>query len=282
MHQGHRERLRQRYSENGLSGFADHEALELLLQFAIPRKDTNETAHALINHFGSLAAVFSADAAALCEVPGVGMNTAILLTLFPEFERRIALGKSGPRPQLNTPVEAAKYLTALFQNEKTEAFYVLHLDNQKRLIRAEKISQGSGSETTVEARAVVQSCLKSGAASVILAHNHPGGTLTPSRADIQLTEALKTALSYIHVDVIDHIIVAEDRCYAINSHRSFSSRENDGLSVLPAPSVNRVKQEQSAVDPEALAHLLTSLDLASLDLLISTMEAIERDEEGKH
>ena len=270
MHQGHRDRLRQRYKENNLDGFADHEILELLLSYAIPRKDVNPLAHQLIDHFGGLGNVLYADIDDLCQVKGVGEHTAVLLTLLPKVMQNVQIQQMGERPMLSTPEEAVKYLKQLFIGRKTEAFYVLLLDNQHRLLHAEKISEGSHCEATVEPRSVVQSCLKSGAAAVILAHNHPGGSVRPSSDDLRVTEELEKALSYINVDCIDHIIIAQESSYGIRSKRSVSM---DGAGQA-AP--RGVASRQSVVDPHQLAMLLHNLDQVTLDVVLAEMNELER------
>jgi DNA repair protein radc len=275
MHEGHRERLRKRFKEGGLDAFADHEALELLLSFAIPRKDVNPLAHSLIDHFGTLENVLYADMADLCHMQGIGANAAALLTLVPKIMQRVQLQRAGKRPVLSTLEQATHYLRELFRGRKTEVFYVLMLDNQQRLLHVEKISEGSHSHANVETRAVVQSCLKSSAASVILAHNHPGGSLRPSMEDQRLTAELEKALSYIGVECVDHIIVSDDRSFSIKSLRSFQSAPD-----APAPPLFRIADRQEAVNTHELAALLHSLDTTTLDVLLAEMAELERKQWG--
>lgn len=217
-HQGHRARLRARFLAQGLSGFAPHEALELLLTFAIPRRDVNPLAHQLIRHFGSLKKVLEARPADLLNVPGVGEQAATLLSLLlPMF--RIY------QQEVNTPGQAPflgetalSFCKALLMGEQVECFYVMALDARSRLIVKERLSSGDDGETVVYPRLVAQMLLRVGATGCVIAHNHPSGLVTPSRADIDLTRSLKDTLLPLGVSLLDHIIVAGDTAFSFLSN----------------------------------------------------------------
>ena len=205
IHDGHRERLRQRFSEHGPDVFADHELLELLLTYAIPRRDTNETAHKLLQRFGSLAGVFAADAASLQTVDGIGPAAAQLLQLEAAIRRRIALSgvphRNG-KPLLNAPHRAARYAELLLSQETDERMYALCLNAQRALLCAVAVGSGSVSELTVYPRTIVELAILRHAHGIILAHNHPSGDPLPSQPDIETTEAIRAALDHDGVSVI--------------------------------------------------------------------------------
>jgi DNA repair protein RadC len=211
LHKGHRQRVKARYIAEGLDSFEDHQVLEMLLFFCIPMKDTNELAHKMIAEFGTLAGVFEADPKDIFKRCGVSENTAILVSLIPSLSRRYFKGKWGDRPVLNSSVKAGEYVVSLFSGRTYEAFYVICLDSQNKVNYSALVHEGSLNQVAVYPRIVVETVLRHQANSVILAHNHPGGSLNPSQDDIQLTNKIISALEPISVKVIDHIISAGDK-----------------------------------------------------------------------
>lgn len=218
-HQGHRQRLKARVINEGIDSFEDHQILELLLFYAIPMKDTNALAHRLIGHYGSLAGVFDADPRDLCAVAGVTENTALLLSLIPALARRYQQGKLAPRAVLGSTTAAGEYAQTLFTGRLNEAFYVICLDSQNKVNQATLLHEGTINEAPVYPRLIVETALRHQAASIILAHNHPGGSLTPSQADLDVTGKIKRATEAIAILVVDHIIVAGDSYYSFAEHR---------------------------------------------------------------
>lgn len=209
LHEGHRARLRRRFRAEGLDGFEDHQVLEMLLFYAIPRRDTNELAHLLLKRFGSFANVLEADVEDLARVEGIGEGAATLLALVPALTRRYFVDRARQgRHQLNSTERAAEFLVPFMAGRATEVFYVLCLDTQCRVIVPALIVEGLPDRASVEPRAVVEVALRHKAHSVIFAHNHPTGTARPSTADHRVTRLLVEALAPIGIAVRDHIIVA--------------------------------------------------------------------------
>ncbi|MBU5611617.1 RadC family protein [Geomonas azotofigens] len=215
LHCGHRIRLRKRFVEEGLDGFDDHQVLELLLSYAIPRGDTNPTAHRLISRFGSLSAALEADPKDVARVEGIGENAAVLLSMIPQVTRRYFHDRvHSNHPKLSTPEVVAEYLIPLMAGRREEVFYVLCLDTQCRVEYAAIVSEGTLKEAAVYPRHVVEQAIRHQAASVILAHNHPAGTTKPSQQDHQLTRLLVQALGPLDIKVLDHIIVAGEETFS--------------------------------------------------------------------
>jgi DNA repair protein RadC len=215
LHGGHRDRLRARFLSEGLDAFDDHQLLELILFYAIPRVDTNPIAHRLMNRYGSLAAVLEADPRDIQAVEGVGAQAAVLISMLPQITRRY-LGDRARRgrPCLRTAQAAAEYLIPLMAGRSEEVFFVLCLDAQLRLLFPALVSEGTVKEAFVHPRLVVEAVIRHRAAAVILAHNHPGGTAAPSEQDRRLTRELVEALGVIGVQVKDHVIVAGGATYS--------------------------------------------------------------------
>lgn len=215
LHTGHRKRLRMRFLKEGLDGFEDHQVLELLLFQAVPRRDTNPLAHKLIQRFGSLAAVLEADPKDLAAVDGVGENASAFISMIPHITRRYFYDRiKHTRKTLNTSEAAAEYLVPLMAGRSEEVFYVICLDSQLKVLYPVLISEGTVKDALVHPRHVVESAVRHKAASVILAHNHPAGSVKPSTHDHKLTRSLVQALGGINVQVVDHVIVAGELIYS--------------------------------------------------------------------
>ena len=211
--QGHRERLRLRYLDEGIDAFReDYEVLELLLQYALPRRDTKAVAKKLIEHFGSLHEVLDADRKALTDA-GVTDNTAVLLTLIPAIEKRYHLSKTKGLTHVRSTADAGQICTALYRNQRDESVRILCLDAGGRVVKQTELARGDVNAVHFPIRKIVETAVACKAVSVIMTHNHPGGTMTPSREDLDATEAAKAALETVGVRLLDHLIVSEgDYC----------------------------------------------------------------------
>ena len=209
VHDGHREHMRQRFLAGGLQGFGEHEALELLLFYAIPRRDTNELAHQLVERYGSLSAVLKAPVEDLAQFPGLGERSAVLLRLVPEI-CRLAREKERDREIILNSVDlAAQYLVDRFAGERNEVVYQLCLDRKGKLLACKRLGEGGISSTALSIRTIVENAVLTGASAVILSHNHPSGVALPSAEDMAATKQISDALKTIDVPLVDHIIVAD-------------------------------------------------------------------------
>ena len=209
VHDGHRERLKEQFVENGIAGFSDYSALELLLFYAIPRRNTNELAHALLDHFDTLDRVLSATVNELEEVPGIGRNTAILITFIPQILKKAQISKSKEMKQIITSKDAGNYLMPYYMFEENEVLVVLFLDTQRRVICCKEMSRGTVSSVEANVRRIVETALKYRASFVIISHNHPDGIAIPSREDDYVTKEVYSSLKLVNIELVDHIIVAD-------------------------------------------------------------------------
>ena len=209
IHDGHRQRLKERFLREGLDGFTDIQVLELLLFYVVPRKDTNPMAHALLDRFGTLARVLDAPVSRLTQVDGITENGAAFLKLVREIDRRYVLSQ-GRDIILNTIDDCCNYLSRFFKGKKNETVFLLSLDAKLKVLSCREVGEGSVNYASVPIRRCVEMALEDGATSVILAHNHPSGIAVPSGDDIHTTRRLATALSAVEIQLVDHIVVAED------------------------------------------------------------------------
>ena len=206
---GHRNRVRERYLNAGLDTFQDYEALELLLFYAIPRKDTKSTAKNLIARFGSLPAVLDATVEELTEAD-LSPNAAILLKLVPDMNRYYAVKTDGAGQKVHSTSDAGRILCAMFRHEQTESVRLLCLNAGGKVLKLALLNEGDINAVHFSVRKIVETALSAKAVSVILAHNHPGGTLTPSREDLDATNSAKAALSTVGIQLLDHLIISGD------------------------------------------------------------------------
>ena len=216
VHDGHRERMKRRFVQAGLDGFNDHNLLEMLLFYAVPRKNTNLLAHKLIEHFGSLTAVFEADFEELKRVEGIGDNAATLIKLAPQLGKRYLEEKSAPKNVISGVNAAGEYFVAKFMFEVNEAAYALLLDSANGIIACKQISRGVVNATEVGVRMLVETAIKNNAASVIISHNHPAGPPLPSKEDEYCTELIRKALELVDIKLLDHIIVSGKEFQSLN------------------------------------------------------------------
>ncbi len=224
IHDGHRKRRREQFLRHGLDAFADHEVLELLLFYAIGRRDTNPIAHALMDQFGSLSAIFSASMEELEQVEGMGPHAASLITLLPAVFRRVRLSAEGQDLALTTTEELGAYFLDLFFAQRSEVMYQACLDGKGKVLCCRRLSEGGAAAAECSVRRVVEIALRCNAVGVVLAHNHPSGVALPSREDFVATSQVAEALAAIGVQLVDHIIVADQDFVSMAENGSIPRR----------------------------------------------------------
>lgn len=211
-HKGHRDRLRQTYLQGGIAPLSSVNRLELLLFYAIPRRDTNPIAHQLLDRFGSLDSVLTASVEQLEVVPGMNHNAAILLHLVSDL---VAVAQRERTQRqfdniMHSTSACAEYLVPCFFGERNEAVYLLCLDAKCKLLDCRKLGEGNLNSADISIRRVVETALVRNATTVVLAHNHTSGIALPSREDEATTLRLYQALDAVGVRLADHIIVADN------------------------------------------------------------------------
>lgn len=210
IHDGHRKRLKKLFRDEGLDNFYDYQALELLLYYCIPRKDTNPIAHALIDQFGSLAQVLEAPVEELQRVEGIGEHAATFLHLVTEISRYYLVNRAERIKVLSTIEDCARYLIPHFYGRRNETVFLLCLDAKCKMLCCREIGEGSVNSAGISVRKIVETALGVNATTVVLAHNHPSGIAVPSGDDIQTTRRVAMALSAVDIYLADHIVVADD------------------------------------------------------------------------
>ena len=211
LHDGHRDRVRDKFLANDgfPKGTPDHEMLELLLFYSIPRKDTNEIAHELIKTFGSLSNVLKASAEDLMQVKGITKNSAVLIKLILEISRRYNEDIQSVASVFASSEEIGTYLLGRYAGITEEVMTILSLNGNGKIISFDEVMRGDISRVGLSTRKIIEIILRTKATSVILAHNHPSGIALPSDGDLTATVTVKSALTHIGVTLLDHFIIAD-------------------------------------------------------------------------
>ena len=207
LHADHRKRIRERYLECLGEGFAEHELLELLLFYAIPRSNTNGIAHALIERFGSINGVAEASIDELKLVKGIGDNSAILINLTMSIAKQYAANCNKECVHINDVEDLVSYAKNHTFGAVRELVYGVFMDDNMNVISTNLISMGTINEARPMIRNVIEHCVLKRATALALIHNHPNGGVEPSQRDIDFTILLKRELDIIGVTLVEHIVI---------------------------------------------------------------------------
>lgn len=210
LHDGHRQRLKDRFRSEGLDNFEERHVLELLLGYAIPRKDTAPLAEELLDHFGSFTQIMEATAEELQKVKGVGDHTATLVTLTTAVGRYYAVKRATSVDILDSTTKCGRYLMHRFFGRRNETVFLLCLDAKCKVLCCREVGEGSVNSANIPVRRVVEMSLAANATTAIIAHNHPSGVALPSAEDVATTRRLARALDAVEITLADHIIVADE------------------------------------------------------------------------
>jgi DNA repair protein RadC len=213
----HRDRLRQRFSAGGADAVPDYELLEMILYRALPRGDTKPLAKALLKRFGDINHVLAAPPARLKEVEGVGERVVFELKLMEAVGHRMARARVLKRPILSSWDALLDYCQTAMAHRDLEQFRVLYLDRKNVLIADEAQADGTVDHVPVYPREVVKRALELNASALILVHNHPSGDPSPSRADIDMTNAIRDAAEVLGLVIHDHLIIGKARQVSFRS-----------------------------------------------------------------
>ena len=217
LHANHRQRVRNRYFQQGLEGMEDHQVLEMLLFYSIPRRDTNELAHMLLNVFGSFANVFDAPVDLLTQVPGVGRETAYFIKLFPAIWSRYRMSAVAEVRSITGRAEMEKIMRPMFTDPQQEQLCCVFLDGGGRILKKSVYNGGSHRYIEANVPEILRDVIMSHADCIAVAHSHPSGYAAPSTEDIRGTLVLAEKLKLLNVRLLDHMIVAANEVYFLSS-----------------------------------------------------------------
>ena len=213
---GHRQRLKARFLTDKGRSMPDYELLELVLMYAIPRKDVKPIAKALLKEYKTLSSVLAAEQSSLSDFPGLGSNAVTLFSLIHACVNKICwenLEKNGS-PILKDMLEVVEYCRAQIGYEKQEKLLVIYLGNKGKYIKHSVEQTGTTSSVLINPQQIARNALLCNASSVIVSHNHPSGDCSPSRSDIEMTLKLKQSLEGVGLGLTDHIIISPKEHYS--------------------------------------------------------------------
>lgn len=210
IHDGHRKRVVQRFRKEGLDSFNQVQMLELLLFYCVPRKDTNELAHLLIDRFGSVSKVMDASESELMKISGVGENVATFLHLVKEAGRYYQVDSIRKGVQVSSVEDCGRYMMPYFIGRQVETVFLLCLNANCSVISCREVGEGEINSAIISPRTIVEMALAEKASTVVLAHNHPSGVAIPSQEDVVATKRLANALATVEVTLFDHLVIADD------------------------------------------------------------------------
>ena len=215
VHKHHRQRVKDKFLAHGLASFCEHELLEILLFYCIPNGDTNNLAHQLIQHFGSLKAVMAADYDQLRNFPGLGNHSASFITFLRMFSIEYHKLTHKDSLKLNNVEETKEFCIGLFTNVKKEQLLLVGLDNTLTVKDVHILSEGTTGVVEVNMRRLAELVIQKNYGSVLITHNHPDGICLPSRADRDTTVSMVQHLTALGVRLVDHVVVGNDGAYSM-------------------------------------------------------------------
>jgi DNA repair protein RadC len=228
-HAGHRDRMKQKILKNGCNGFYDHEILEVLLFYAIPRRDTNQLAHELIEQFGSLKGLLEADPQRIAACSGMGESSAVLIKTVMEFVIRYGQCPVEDILYYDRIEKVIRYLVNYFHGQTEEKVIAMLFDSKMKHLETVKIGEGTTNSAMISLRKLEETAFRKDAAGVILAHNHPDGRIIPSIEDINTTHYIYEHLKSVSVAVIEHIVISGRNAYPIMYYSAQFGQGADGM-----------------------------------------------------
>lgn len=224
-HAGHRLKLKKRFLNEGLEGFEEHNILELILFFAIPRRDTNEIAHELLHHFGSFSRVFEASVEELCKIEGIGEHAAHLIKTYPAVAKRYYQDRFKAEDSLPEYHKLGQDLVLRFGGINHEQVYALFYDNSLGFRGQTLLHEGDINSVSFSFRKLCDAAMKHNAAYLILAHNHPHGLPIASSEDLNTTSRVQDFLSQMNITLIDHFIIGEGHFSSVQKEMFYGVSE---------------------------------------------------------
>ncbi len=234
---GHRQRLRDKFLERGIDALTDAEVIELLLTFGTPRTDCKEPARAALKQFKTLPAVLDARPETLKIIKGLGAKNIFALRFIQGVARRYLRQRVCGKNYISSSRDVSDYLIHAMRGLEHEVFMVVFLDAAHAVIETKILSEGTVTVNTVYPRELIKSALSHNASALVIAHNHPSGSLKPSIQDKNLTKTLYLACSFMQINLLDHLIIgAGESAYSFADHGLMATIQDDCTTLLDTSS----------------------------------------------
>ena len=230
-HEGHRKRLRERFTQSGLTAFLGYEIVELLLTLGTPRKDCKPQAKEAITRFKTLRGVLEAPPDELRRIKGITAHNVFVIKFMQEITREFLKEQVLDKPYCRSSREVFDYLYHSMRDLKKEIFKVMFLDSQNRVVVIEDLFEGTLNASAIYPREIIQGAVKHNAAALIFVHNHPAGNPQPSDNDKRITQDLVFAGNIMQLKVLDHIIIGENRYFSFADAGIIEEYNSDFLTL---------------------------------------------------
>lgn len=244
-HEGHRARLKRKYSKYGAEVLEEHEFLELLLFYAIPYRDTNELAHRLLHRFASFSNVLKADRCDIESLPGMGPSAALYLQALMDCVRTYLRSQSDDRVYSSPLKAVSSQLAAESVGREVESVQLVGLNRNKKVISRYLLARGGISSVRLNRSALYQSLRNCWPAYAVLVHNHPSGIALPSNADFLATTQIMSLLKDVNIPLLDHIILDGKNDYISFADSNFLQKNMSGTSYVVVPPQSQMEIELS-------------------------------------
>jgi DNA repair protein RadC len=223
IHKDHRKRVKEQYLKSGISSMPEHNILELLLFYGIPYKDTNPIAHELIEKYHDINGVLDAPVKELVKIDGIGENAAVMIKLVHDISMLYRENAVSNKVNLASSERLYNFVRMKYLGETREIVYLISLDSHGRLKHCIKVTDGTPMSAVSDNRSLIELALRFDVTNAVIAHNHPNGFATPSQADISATKTIANLFSTVNINLVDHIIVAEDEIFSFAMSKKYSS-----------------------------------------------------------
>jgi DNA repair protein RadC len=262
VHTGHRERLKNQYFQNGINSMTDIQQLELLLFYAIPQKDTNPIAHALLEKFGNIKNVLNASVRDLCTVDGIKESSATFLKLVSHMTNVCSQPKE--RELINSTKLAKEYCEKFYVGVSFEQFHVVCLSKDNKVIGTKMIKSGTTDEIKVEIRDITEFAISINCNRIIVSHNHPEGNGEMSDEDFRYTYSLVCSCMLNDIDILDHIIVGIDKNYSMAEHGILEKLKDKAFSKVLIPKERQILLSNISKKYQISEHFETNISTDNL------------------
>ena len=215
---GHRERLRSRYIQAGENGLPDYDMLELLLTYAIQRRDVKPIARRLMDRFHNLSGILDANLDDLCRIEGIGTNSALLITLIRNLCTRYLENNLIGLDVIDSSEKLEDYARMRLSAFTDEAFMLIFLDVKNHVIDSEIFARGTYDTIILQPKRIADDAVAHKAPKLIMVHNHPSGITDPSASDIDFTRKLEALLAPLDIRLLDHLVVSRAGAYSFLNH----------------------------------------------------------------